>query len=70
MLTRKQEKKKGKKKSAKHSGSANAASTMAAMTGQPAPASATTTAAAPQIATSKPQQRNLSPRVEEVFDED
>jgi translocation protein SEC62 len=43
---------------------------MAAMTGQPAPASATTTSAAPQIATSMPQQRNLSPRVEEVFDED
>lgn len=65
-----EEKKKGKKKSTKHAGSANAASTMAAMTGQPAPASATTTSAAPQIATSTPQQRNLSPRVEEVFDED
>ncbi|PMD50270.1 translocation protein [Hyaloscypha bicolor E] len=65
-----EEKKKGKKKSTKHAGSANAASTMAAMTGQPAPASATTTSTAPQIATSTPQQRNLSPRVEEVFDED
>lgn len=42
---------------------------MAAMTGQPAPATATTSAV-PQIATSTPQQRNLSPRVEEVFDED
>ncbi|KAN0104455.1 translocation protein [Hyaloscypha variabilis] len=65
-----EDKKKGKKKSTKHTGSANAASTMAAMTGQPAPASATTTSAAPQIATSTPQQRNLAPRVEEVFDED
>ncbi len=64
-------KKKGKKKSTKHSGSANAGATMAAMTGQPAPATAsTTTSAAPQIVTSTAQQRNLSPRVEEVFDED
>ncbi|PMD23124.1 translocation protein [Hyaloscypha hepaticicola] len=64
-----EEKKKGKKKSAKQSGVANAASIMAATTGQPAPASATTSSA-PQIATSTPHQRNLSPRVEEVFDED
>ncbi len=65
----KQEKKKGKKKS-KQSGSANAGATMAAMTGQPAPATATTTSAAPAIATSTASQRNLSPRVEEVFDDD
>ncbi|KAG0649423.1 Translocation sec62 [Hyphodiscus hymeniophilus] len=64
-----EEKKKGKKKS-KSSGSANAGSVMNAMTGQPAPASATTTSAAPAIATSTPSQRNLSPRVEEVFDDE
>ncbi|RDL33646.1 Uncharacterized protein BP5553_08014 [Venustampulla echinocandica] len=64
-----QEEKKKKKKS-KQSGSANAGAAMAAMTGQPAPATATTSSAAPQMATSTPQQRNLSPRVEEVFDED
>jgi len=43
---------------------------MAAMTGQPAPATATTSSAAPQMATGTPTQRNLTPRVEEVFDED
>jgi len=63
-----EEKKKGKKKS-KQSGSANAGKVMAGMTGQPAPASATTSAA-PAIATSTPAQRNLSPRVEEVFDDE
>lgn len=63
-----EEKKKGKKKSKTPSGSANAGSTMAAMTGQPAPATATTSGAAPQISTLS--QRNMSPRVEEVFDED
>jgi translocation protein SEC62 len=68
-LTRDQEKKKGKKKS-KASGSANAASVMSATTGQPAPATATTSGAAPQISTSAPSQRNMAPRVEEVFDED
>ncbi|KUJ10250.1 translocation protein [Mollisia scopiformis] len=64
-----EEKKKGKKKS-KASGSANAGATMAAMTGQPLPAQATTTSAAPQMQTSAPVNRNLAPRVEEVFDED
>ena len=43
---------------------------MAAMTGQPAPASATTTSAAPQMTTPAPTQRHMAPRVEEVFDED
>jgi translocation protein SEC62 len=47
-----------------------AGATMNAMTGQPAPATATTSSAAPQINTSTPQQRNLAPRIEEVFDED
>lgn len=40
------------------------------MTGQPAPATATTSGAAPQMATVTPSQRNLAPKVEEVFDED
>ena len=43
---------------------------MAGMTGQPAPATAATSGAAPQVATATPSQRNLTPRVEEVFDED
>ncbi|CZT49082.1 related to translocation protein sec62 [Rhynchosporium secalis] len=65
-----EEKKKGKKKS-KQSGSANAGATMAAMTGQPAPAQATTSSAAPQIQTgSSTKQRHMAPRVEEVFDEE
>ncbi|CAL3969984.1 hypothetical protein PZA11_007483 [Diplocarpon coronariae] len=64
-----EEKKKGKKKS-KQVGSANAGATMAAFTGQPAPATATTSSAAPQIQTSSTQQRHQAPRVEEVFDED
>ncbi|TVY29491.1 Translocation protein [Lachnellula hyalina] len=64
-----QEEKK-KKKKAKSSGSANAGATMAAMTGQPAPATATTSSSAPQMATGTPTQRGLTPRVEEVFDED
>ncbi|TVY81769.1 Translocation protein [Lachnellula suecica] len=64
-----QEEKKKKKKS-KQSGSANAGATMAAMTGQIAPATATTSSAAPQLATGTPTQRNMAPRVEEVFDED
>ncbi|EHL02637.1 putative Translocation protein sec62 [Glarea lozoyensis 74030] len=63
-----QEEKKKKKKS-RATGSASAGATMAAMTGQPAPASATTTGAAPQISTGSTQQRNLAPRVEEVFDD-
>ncbi|ESZ98693.1 putative Translocation protein sec62 [Sclerotinia borealis F-4128] len=64
-----EEKKKGKKKT-KSSGSASAGATMAAMTGQPAPASATTTGSAAQISTGGTTQRNLAPRVEEVFDEE
>ncbi|KAJ8070774.1 hypothetical protein OCU04_001138 [Sclerotinia nivalis] len=64
-----EEKKKSKKKS-KSSGSANAGATMAAMTGQPAPASATTTGSVAQISTGGTTQRNLAPRVEEVFDEE
>ncbi|TVY49475.1 Translocation protein [Lachnellula occidentalis] len=64
-----QEEKK-KKKKAKSSGSANAGATMAAMTGQPAPATARTSSSAPQMATGAPTQRSLTPRVEEVFDED
>ncbi|TVY40536.1 Translocation protein [Lachnellula subtilissima] len=64
-----QEEKK-KKKKAKSSGSANAGATMAAMTGQPAPATATTSSSAPQMTTGTPTQRGLTPRVEEVFDED
>lgn len=65
-----QEKKKGKKK-VKHSGSANAGATMAAMTGQPAPASATTSSATTQIKGIKPQHRKQSPtvKVEDVSDE-
>lgn len=43
---------------------------MAAMTGQPAPASATTTGSTAQISTGETTQRNLTPRVEEVFDEE
>ena len=62
-----QEKKKSKKSKSK--GSANAGAAMAAMTGQPAPAQATTTGAAPQMNTAAPTQRNMTPRVEEVFDE-
>ncbi|RFU35669.1 hypothetical protein B7463_g635, partial [Scytalidium lignicola] len=66
-----EEKKKGKKKSKSSSGSANAGATMAAMTGQPPPATAITTSSAPPIATSSPQaRRDLAPKVEEVFDEE
>lgn len=43
---------------------------MAALTGQPAPASATTTGSTTQISTGGTTQRNLAPRVEEVFDEE
>ncbi|TVY59028.1 Translocation protein SEC62 [Lachnellula cervina] len=64
-----QEEKK-KKKKAKSSGSANAGAAMAAMTGQPAPATASTSSSAPQMTTGAPTQRSLTPRVEEVFDED
>ncbi|KAI9645377.1 Translocation protein S62 [Ciborinia camelliae] len=65
-----EEKKKGKKKKTKSSGSANAGATMASMTGQPAPASATTTGSSAQISTGETTQRNLAPRVEEIFDEE
>jgi translocation protein SEC62 len=61
-----QEEKKKKKKS-KSSGST--IGSIPAVPGQPAPATATTTSGA-QIQTSTPINRNLSPRVEEVFDED
>ncbi|KAF7900913.1 hypothetical protein EAF00_003134 [Botryotinia globosa] len=64
-----EEKKKGKKKS-KSSASASASAIGAAMTGQPAPASATTTGSTAQISTGETTQRNLAPRVEEVFDEE
>jgi len=64
-----QDKKKGKKKS-KQTGSANAGATLANMTGQPLPATATTSGAAPQIQTSNATQRHQGPRVEEVFDEE
>ncbi|KAF5874637.1 putative translocation protein sec62 protein [Botrytis fragariae] len=64
-----EEKKKGKKKS-KSSASASANAIGAAMTGQPAPASATTTGSTAQISTGETTQRNLTPRVEEVFDEE
>ncbi|KAI0999039.1 hypothetical protein K3495_g9157 [Podosphaera aphanis] len=60
-------KKKGKKK-VKSVGSANAGATMAAMTGQPAPASATTSATAPKMDVSKPKQRSSAPKVKEVSD--
>lgn len=65
-----QESKKKAKKKAKKSGSANAGATMAAMTGQPAPASATTSAAAPVLDVSKPRQRSFAPTVEEIPNED
>ncbi|RKF58337.1 Translocation protein SEC62 [Erysiphe neolycopersici] len=66
----KEKKKKGKKKS-QYSGSANAGATMAAMTGQPAPASATTSSAATQIKGIRPKQRKQSPtvKVEDFSDE-
>jgi translocation protein SEC62 len=65
------EKKKSKKKSKSSSGSGGTGSSMKPIQvpGQPPPASATTGSAAPQMATSAPSQRNLTPRVEEVFDE-
>ncbi|POS83596.1 hypothetical protein EPUL_003946 [Erysiphe pulchra] len=64
------EKKKGKKK-VQNSGSANAGATMAALTGQPAPASATTSSAANQIKGIKPQKKKQPPtvKVEDVSDD-
>ncbi|RKF82542.1 Translocation protein SEC62 [Golovinomyces cichoracearum] len=58
-------KKKGKKKNI-HSGSTNAGATMAAMTGQPAPARATTSSAAPQMNVVKPQQIKRATTVEDA----
>ncbi|CAN8102590.1 unnamed protein product [Discula destructiva] len=65
-------KKKKKKSSSTARASAGAQSTFAATTGQPMPASATTTATDTQIATgSEPRQRNYaSPRVEELADDE
>jgi translocation protein SEC62 len=65
------EKKKPKKKSKSSSGGGGSGSSMGPIQvpGQPPPASATTGSAAPQMTTSAPSQRNLTPRVEEVFDE-
>lgn len=65
------EKKKSKKKSKSSSSSRNGGGTgVIQVPGQPPPASVTTSsAAAPQMTTSASSQRNLSPRVEEVFDE-
>jgi hypothetical protein len=62
------EKKKSKKKS-KSSSAGGGSMGPIQVPGQPPPASATTGSAAPQINTSAPSQRNLAPRVEEVFDE-
>lgn len=65
---RKQETKKGKKaKKAKISTKSSGAAIQ--MPGQPAPATATTTSAAPQMSTSQPVHRHQAPQVEEVFDE-
>ncbi|KAJ4385677.1 Translocation protein S62 [Gnomoniopsis smithogilvyi] len=67
-------KKKKKSRSSGSIGSANAQSTFAATTGQPLPASATTTATETQIATggAESRQRNAyaAPRVEELADDE
>ncbi|KAF3360108.1 hypothetical protein VdG1_01798 [Verticillium dahliae VDG1] len=67
--------KKGKKKkssSAAHGGSGNAGGAFAAATGQPAPASAVTTATDTQLAAQQPQQRAgySAPQVEELEDDE
>lgn len=62
-------KKKKSKKKSKSSSGGNSGMGAIPIPGQPPAASATTGSAAPQMATSAPSQRNLSPRVEEVFDE-
>lgn len=63
--------KKKKKKTGPKGGSASAQATFSATTGQPAPASATTTATATQVTTSPVQQRSyVSPRVEELPDDE
>jgi translocation protein SEC62 len=59
--------KKSKSSSSAKSGGSSVGSIQ--VPGQPPPASATTGSAAPQMNTSAPSQRNLAPRVEEVFDE-
>lgn len=52
-------------------GSASAQATFSATTGQPAPATATTTATATQVADTSMQQRGyVSPRVEELPDDE
>ncbi|TDZ40657.1 Translocation protein SEC62 [Colletotrichum spinosum] len=63
--------KKGKKKKSTSSGAASAGGTFAAATGQPTPASATTTATDTQIA-SQPSQRPgyVAPAVEELADDE
>lgn len=63
--------KKGKKKkAAKTSASSSAGATFSATTGQPAPATATTTATATQVTTAPQQRSYMSPRIEEVEDDD
>ncbi|KFY07914.1 hypothetical protein V492_06707 [Pseudogymnoascus sp. VKM F-4246] len=66
-----EEKKKSKKKSKAAASSGGAAGGPLQVPGQPPAASATTTSSsAPQMSTSQPTNRNLTPRVEEVFDEE
>ncbi|KAK1771649.1 translocation protein [Phialemonium atrogriseum] len=62
---------KKKKKAKAKGGSASAQATFSATTGQPAPATATTTATATQVADTSMQQRGyVSPRVEELPDDE
>ena len=62
---------KKKKKKTKNNASANAQATFSANTGQPGPATATTTATATQVDTGSAQQRGyVSPRVEELPDDE
>ncbi|OBT49960.1 hypothetical protein VE04_09548 [Pseudogymnoascus sp. 24MN13] len=64
-----EEKKKSKKKSSKAASSGTSARPLQ-VPGQPPAATATTTSSsAPQMSTATPVNRNLTPRVEEVFDE-
>jgi translocation protein SEC62 len=64
-----EKKKKKSKKATASSGSGKALGGLQ-VPGQPPPATATTTSGAPQMTTSTPSQRNLTPRVEEVFGDD
>ncbi|KFY20786.1 hypothetical protein V491_03427 [Pseudogymnoascus sp. VKM F-3775] len=65
-----EEKKKSKKKS-KAASSGTGAGRPLQVPGQPPAASATTTSSsAPQMSTAQPTSRNLTPRVEEVFDDE